>query len=116
MVSTPFNTAPPTVGYAELPFQGQRTVSVWYPALPKTQGSPSPDPFEWGVFNLSEAPPDQKRAVIVLSHGHSGNPHQLAWLTKELVQNGFMVIGTQHLDFLDNPGPCQPLEKSRRYQ
>jgi len=94
------------VGYAEIPFNDphfeiERTLSVWYGVEDGEKGVASPIP--WDVFQVSSAAPEEgeKQPIVILSHGNGGNPHQLSWLTKELIRNGFLVIGVKHLDWID---------------
>jgi len=103
-VITPY----PVLGYQELPFNtgtrpNNRTYSIWYPVSPKENGKPSASP--WDVFHVAAGAPivtsKEKRAMIVLSHGYTGNAHNLSWLIRGLVYQGFIVIGIQHLDLID---------------
>lgn len=97
----------PVVGYREEPFfdefqKRDRKLLVWYPVDPSLPGSPSPDP--WDLFNIAQDAPVASKAklpLIVISHGYTGNPHQLSWLIRGLVYHGFIVAGIQHLDLLD---------------
>ena len=52
--------------------------------------------------NAAPARSKIKRPIIVLSHGYTGNPHQLSWLIKGLVNQGFIVLDIQHLDLIDD--------------
>lgn len=79
------------------------TFSVWYPVDAAEIGATSPNP--WDVFkiavNAAPAAPKAKKPLIVISHGYTGNPHQLSWLIRGLVQHGFIVIGMQHSDQIE---------------
>lgn len=122
---TPF----PVIGYKEIPFYDdlnlfERQILVWYPIKPAKEPSKpvketsksakelaklaKETPFvknPWDVFEVVEdAPVLYSRTnypVIILSHGYTGNPHQLSWLINGLVQNGFIVIALQHMDVID---------------
>ncbi len=48
---------------------------------------------------------DQKRDLIVLSHGWTGNPDQFEWVVKNLVDDGYFVIGPKHQDLLPSKEP-----------
>lgn len=98
----------PVVGVHSIPFYDdfqkvQRELLVWYPVDDTTTGSPSKNP--WDVFNVAvDAPPaavKTKMPIIVLSHGYTGNPHQMSWLICGLVHHHFVVIGIQHRDLID---------------
>lgn len=98
----------PVVGYQEASFSDYgngvyRQMLIWYPVDPLTVGSKSIS--AWDLFNVAEnaAPASSrtKRPVIVLSHGYTGNPHQLSWLIKGLVNHAFIVLAIQHLDLID---------------
>lgn len=100
-------TPTPVVGFRQLPFydetnQTERNVLVWYPVDPLEAGKESDSP--WDLFkialNAAPAPSQNKYPVVVISHGYTGNPHQLSWLTRWLVHNGFIVLGIQHLDLI----------------
>jgi predicted dienelactone hydrolase len=95
----------PVVGYREISFYDdfhkiQRQLLIWYPVDPQVRGVPSKNP--WDLFYVAlNAPPVEakmKMPVIVISHGYTGNPHQLSWLIRGLVYHRFIVIGIQHLD------------------
>lgn len=98
----------PVLGYREMAFFDEsnkidRKLLVWYPVSATTVGVPSDSP--WDIFNVAvnaEAHDTfKKKPVIVLSHGYTGNPHQLSWLIRGLVHHGFIVIAIQHLDLID---------------
>ncbi len=97
----------PVVGYQELSFfdelqKMQRQALVWYPINPQVPGEPSKN--SWDLFHIAiNAPPLQtkiKRPLIVISHGYTGTPHQLSWLIRRLVYEGFFVLAIQHLDLI----------------
>lgn len=103
LIVTPF----PIVGYQEIPFYDdfhkvQRELLVWYP-INKASGKSSESP--WDVFqialNASPASVKNKMPVVVISHGYTGNPHQLSWLIRWLVHNQFIVLGIQHIDLIN---------------
>lgn len=106
---TPYPVTPyPVCGYREISFfdrtsKSERMLLVWYPVDPQTEGTPSPNP--WDDFKVAiDAPPmtsKTKRPVIAISHGYTGNPHQLSWLIRGLVHGGFIVLGIQHRDLID---------------
>ncbi len=98
----------PVLGYQESPFSDNsnemyRRMLVWYPVEALTVGSKSSS--AWDQFLVAEnAPPAKsktKRPIVVLSHGYTGNPHQLSWLIKGLVNHGFIVLAIQHLDLIN---------------
>ncbi len=102
--SNPAN-AEPVVGFREIPFfddfqKVDRQLLVWYPVSSNTAGKPSDNP--WDLFKVAQdAPIDHSKGkfpLIVLSHGYTGNPHQLSWLIGGLVNQGFIVIAVQHRD------------------
>lgn len=72
--------------------------TVWYRASDNSVES------DWrvGVFrfgrNALNAPfaDNQKRPLIVLSHGTGGSAAQLSWLAEALVDAGFLVAGVNH--------------------
>ncbi len=92
-----------TISYYDKYEEVNREIQVWYPVASAVTGLPSKS--LWDLFNVAaDAPPDtseQKRPVIVLSHGHSGNPNQLSWLIQGLVREGFIVIAIKHRDIVD---------------
>lgn len=99
----------PVLGNQELPFFDEyhkidRKLLVWYPVDPEVTGTPSYSP--WDVFNIAKNAPilktEAKRPVIFISHGYTGQPHQLSWLILSLVHEGFIVIGIQHRDLIDS--------------
>lgn len=98
----------PVVGYQEISFydsfqQVDRQLLVWYPVAPGTVGSASESPWDQFAVALNAAPAKSqgKMPVVVLSHGYTGNPHQISWLIRGLVHGGFMVLGIQHRDLID---------------
>lgn len=106
---TPHPVTPvPVLGYRVESFfdeaqNAKRELLIWYPVEPITMGTPSKDP--WDVFEVAvNAPPAVSKAkmkVIVLSHGYTGNPHQLSWLIRGLVHKGFVVAAVQHRDLVE---------------
>lgn len=78
----------------------ERYFEVWYPVEKESKGTISSEP--WDIFPVAVNAPimssKEKRAVIVLSHGATGEPHQLSWLTKGLVERGYIVIAMTHID------------------
>jgi predicted dienelactone hydrolase len=44
----------------------------------------------------------KRKPLVVLSHGHAGNPFGFHWLIEPLVAAGFIVVATKHSDL---PGP-----------
>lgn len=100
-------TTYPVVGYREISFfdktlQMPRLALIWYPVEPHVKGSVSPNP--WDIFkialNSSIAHPKTKKPVIILSSGYKCSSHQLSWLTNQLVYNGYIVLGIEHVDAL----------------
>lgn len=96
----------PTVGYREVNFfddfsNSDRALLVWYPVDSAAVGKPSKNP--WDVFHvaLNGAPAETKMPIIIISHGYTGNPHQLSWLIRGLVYHGFIVLGIQHRDIIN---------------
>jgi predicted dienelactone hydrolase len=101
-------TPAPVLGYKEVTFydkfqKANRELLIWYPVHPITPGTISENP--WDVFQVAiNAVPfitQKKIPVVVISHGYTGNPHQLSWLIKELVNQGYLVLGMQHRDLID---------------
>jgi predicted dienelactone hydrolase len=93
----------PVIGYKEVSFKDphertQRTVCIWYPVDPREKGIVSSNP--WDLYKITEAEPASKTAlpVVIISHGYMGSPHRLSWLIRDLVQNGFLLVGIQHQD------------------
>lgn len=98
----------PVLGYQEIPFfdtfqQVDRQLLVWYPVEPETTGTQSASPWDLFAIAINAAPArsPEKKPIIILSHGYTGNPHQLSWLIRELVHEGFIVVGMQHRDLID---------------
>lgn len=99
---TPF----PVVGFQQIAFfdadhQMQRDILVWYPVSPLVKGAPSKNPWDIFKIALNALPSQMNMPVIILSHGYTGNPHQLSWLIRHLVYQGFLVLGIQHLDLIE---------------
>lgn len=101
-------TPNPVVGFKSIsifdPFQKvNRELLVWYPVAAEVEGLSSNSP--WDVFKVAQKAPiasaKAKRPVIIISHGYTGNPHQLSWLINGLVHHGFIVLGIQHRDLID---------------
>lgn len=92
----------PVVGYArESLNDDNREVLIWYPVDPEVQGKPSESP--WDLFNVAAnaaVAGDKQLPVVALSHGYQGNPHELSWLIRGLVHNGYIVLGIQHEDLI----------------
>lgn len=102
-------TPSPVVGYREFSFEdttikGSRTLLVWYPVSPLTEGKPSSNSYDLFQVAVNAVPfeAEKKKSVIVISHGQCGQPHELSWLVRGLVHEGFIVLGIQHLDMIDN--------------
>lgn len=98
----------PVVGYQESSFNdwdhgAYRQLMIWYPVDSKVVGTVSQSP--WDTFKVAENAPiassKSKRALIVLSHGYTGNPHQLSWLIQGLINHDFIVLSVQHNDLID---------------
>lgn len=98
----------PVLGYQEVPFYDahfkiNRQYLIWYPVEETVSGTPSGD--FWDIFkvaiNAPIAPSNSLRPIVVISHGYTGTPHQLSWLIRDLVFNGFVVLGIQHRDLID---------------
>ncbi len=98
----------PVVGYREIPFYDdlqkvERIAMIWHPVNPDVIGAPSKD--SWDVFNVAINAPvassKTKMPVIVISHGYTGNPHQLSWLIRGLTHNGFIALAIQHRDLVN---------------
>lgn len=96
------------VGFSEISFfddfqEEQRSLLIWYPIdehAEVTSSSNSWDPFYIGM-DAPLAQQQQKMPVIVISHGWSGDSHELSWLIRELVHAGFLVVGIQHRDIIN---------------
>lgn len=102
-------TSFPVVGYREIEFEdpdakAKRKVLVWYPVEATAEGKPSSDPYDLFNIALNAQPrnPEIKKALIVISHGHCGTPHELSWLVRGLVREGFIVLGIQHRDLIND--------------
>lgn len=98
----------PVLGYQEVSFfdklqNVERQLLIWYPVDPVEKGTPST--YAWDVFNLAVNAQIQKsnvkRPLIIVSHGYTGNPHQLSWLILKLVHEGFIVAAIHHRDLVD---------------
>lgn len=96
------------IGFKEISFYDNfqkipRSFFVWYPIDAHAEVIPSSN--LWDLFYLgidaSIAQEQQKRPVIVVSHGWSGDSHELSWLIRGLVDAGFIVVGIQHRDLID---------------
>lgn len=99
-------TPNPVLGYTEIAFfdddfKQNRQIEVWYPVEPQIDGAPSGNP--WDLFFIAKDAPFAKdhNPLIILSHGYTGNPHQLSWLIKGLVYHGFAVAAIQHMDLIN---------------
>lgn len=87
------------LGFQQVPLD-DRQIMVWYPVSPETEGKASADP--WDMFKIApDAKPVQKTALIVVSHGYMGDPHNLNWLIRGLVDQGFAVAAIRHRDIID---------------
>lgn len=94
----------PVVGYRELALSDQRPISLWYPVKPAVQGVPSGN--VWDLFNVAkDAEFPEYSPLIVISHGLTGNPHQLSWLVLYLTKAGYAVAAVQHQDLIDGKKP-----------
>ena len=78
-------TPNPVLGFREIPFLDEfhltnRSYLIWYPVDPFIEGKASESP--WDTFLVAkEAIPKKsknKMPVVILSHGYTGNPHQLS--------------------------------------
>lgn len=101
-------TPNPVVGFRSISFfdpsqKVNRELLVWYPVDAEVEGLLSNNP--WDVFKIapkaSMASAKTKRPVIIVSHGYTGNPHQLSWLINGLIHHGFIVLGIQHRDLIE---------------
>lgn len=95
--------------------------TVWYPASPEIESQ------EWkvGVFRFGHTAlnatflDEEKRPLIIVSHGTGGSAAQLSWLSEQLVDAGFLVAGANHHgntateDRQWPAGYVQPWERSR---
>lgn len=70
---------------------------VWYPTTDPVTTKDAPDyPYIHVPTVRNGKVPDQKMALILLSHGTGGGRITLEWLADKLVQNGFMVAAVDH--------------------
>ena len=88
------------------------TVDLWYPArlLPGAKpiryadalpGEPprGATPFEVEGLAVRAAPPDGGRyPLVIVSHGYSGTPAAMTWLTENLASKGYVVAAIHHRD------------------
>ena len=87
-------------------------VELWYPAQPKpgavhvvyTASFPSEPPAHPARFSVPgiavrDAPPaGEGFPLIIVSHGYSGDPVAMTWLTENLASKGYVVAGIRHDD------------------
>ena len=87
-------------------------VDVWYPAKPRAgakaihyadtlPGEPprGPTPFEVEGLAIRHAAPDGGRyPLVIVSHGYSGTPAAMTWLTENLASKGYVVAAIHHRD------------------
>lgn len=105
----------PVLGFQEQAFSEdvKRNILIWYPVADSEIGTESTSP--WDHFKVAvNAKPAQ---VIIISHGYTGNPHQLSWLIEGLVHHGYMVLALQHRDLINGKAHInhwqRPLEISK---
>jgi len=78
-------------------------VTVWYPAASDAKEvSLDLGPPDKPLFKVGSAAPDapfaddQRRPVILFSHGFGGNARIMAWFTVPLARAGYVVIAVDH--------------------
>ena len=87
-------------------------VDIWYPAKPRSGAKPvsyadslpgepplGPAPFTVKGLAVRDASPDGGRyPLVIVSHGYSGTPAAMTWLTENLASKGYVVAAIQHRD------------------
>lgn len=79
-------------------------ITVWYPAAPDAVehdiaiGPPSNPLFEVGSVapDAAFAPGDDRRPVILLSHGFGGTARIMGWFGIALARDGYIVVAVDH--------------------
>lgn len=86
-------------------------VDLWYPAaragrpVRYSLALPAETPGAWVRFSLPgrasrDAPmaKGRPRPLVIVSHGYSGDPDAMSWLTENLASKGYLVAGPRHAD------------------
>ena len=87
-------------------------VDIWYPAKPRSGARPvvyadalpgepplGPAPFTVKGLAVRGAAPDGGRyPLVIVSHGYSGTPAAMTWLTENLASKGYVVAAIHHRD------------------
>ncbi len=79
-------------------------VTIWYPAAPNaieqkiTIGAPGKPLFDVGAAapDAAFAPGEQRRAVILLSHGFGGTARIMGWFGIAMARDGYIVVAVDH--------------------
>lgn len=88
------------VGFTQVPLD-DRSISLWYPVDPKTEAKTKENP--WDLFLAAKgAAPLAKNPLIIVSHGYLGDPYNLSWLIRGLVDSGFTVAAVKHRDKIND--------------
>ena len=117
--------APPVIeasgAPAARPPSGGRVLSVdiWYPAKPRAGAAPvgyadalpgepplGAIPFTvQGLAVRGAAPAGGRYPLVIVSHGYSGTPAAMTWLTENLASKGYVVAAIHHRDpNISDPG------------
>lgn len=87
-------------------------VDIWYPARPRPDARPvryagalsgepplGPAPFTFtGLAVRGAAPEGGRYPLVIVSHGYSGTPAAMTWLTENLASKGYVVAAIHHRD------------------
>lgn len=88
------------------------SVDIWYPAKPRAGAKPvsyadtlpgepprGPTPFTAEGLAVRGAAPDGGRyPLVIVSHGYSGSPAAMTWLSENLASKGYVVAAVHHRD------------------
>ncbi len=107
------NVLVPVSASGTLPLQDRvLTVDIWYPAHPARGAKPTsysdmlpaepphpPVPFTTPGLAVRNAPATPGTfPLVIVSHGYSGTPAGMSWLTENLASKGYVVAAIHHRD------------------
>lgn len=98
-------TSDPSASLRDAEHRPEVRVTIWYPAAPDavehevTIGPPGSKPlFDTGsvALNATFAPGEDRRPVVLLSHGFGGTARIMGWFGIAMARDGYIVVAVDH--------------------
>ncbi len=97
-------TSDSTASLRDAEHRAEVRVTIWYPATQDaiehdvTIGPPGKPLFDVGAVapNAAFAPGEERRPVILLSHGYGGTARLMGWFGIAMARDGYIVVAVDH--------------------